>query len=411
MALLSDSLKDLITPELVSHAAEYLGEQEENITKGVDLILPSLLGFLLVGGNDLKIEDALKNAGKSKSENPADILSVFSGKTDDRIKNLIFDLLDSLFGERLGSFTSLIANNANLSNRSAGKLINMVTFTVCGFLGEKMVWDGISLSDLLRRLNSERAGFQSDIPDEVTALMGVAKGNPGRWEPSIFISETREDNVNKLKWLKWFIPLLMIFLLLFFWWKSCKEVESRSNGGGVQAIIMHVNEFASLSKDSSDVGKLTGLQLPNGMEILVHEGGIEDRMIAFLQSGRHKEVTSTELGGTWFDLDHIRFEFGSSTQLLPDSYRQLDNIAAILACFEDVKIRIGVYTDKKGEGYPTLKMSQERANTLKKIFSEKGLGNVILTAKGYGDRYAKTGMDAPEEERVADRRIAICFEK
>ncbi len=63
----------------------------------------------------------------------------------------------------------------------------------------------------------------------------------------------------------------------------------------------------------------------------------------------------------WFSFDDLNFKFGT-TELVPESKRQLDNIVAILKAFPDVKIKIGGYTDKKGDdaankNFPTIAQS------------------------------------------------------
>ena len=52
MANILNSLKEFITPELISKASETFGENPSAITKGIDSLLPTVLGGLVKKSND-----------------------------------------------------------------------------------------------------------------------------------------------------------------------------------------------------------------------------------------------------------------------------------------------------------------------------------------------------------------------
>ncbi len=142
--------------------------------------------------------------------------------------------------------------------------------------------------------------------------------------------------------------------------------------------------------------------LPGGIEIDALKGGIEDKLVAFLNDASTK-------GGkdVWFDFDNLNFKTGSA-ELTQESYAQVQNIAAILKAYSKLKIKIGGYTDKTGDSLTNLKLSQARADAvlegLKKMNADE---KQIVGAEGYGPQYAKAAVDAPDEERKKDRRISL----
>lgn len=142
--------------------------------------------------------------------------------------------------------------------------------------------------------------------------------------------------------------------------------------------------------------------LPGGIEIEALKGGIEDKLVAFLNDANAKAGKDV-----WFDFDNLNFELNSA-KITAESNIQVQNIAAILKAYPKVKVKIGGYTDKTGDSAANLKLSQERADAVLSALKNANAGAEQLTgAEGYGSQYAKAAADAPDEERKLDRRISL----
>lgn len=106
-----------------------------------------------------------------------------------------------------------------------------------------------------------------------------------------------------------------------------------------------------------------------------------------------------------YTLDNVHFDTGKPT-LRPDSYKELNEIAAYLALKEEQRIEISGHTDNRGIAADNLKLSQARANSVKTYLVRKGIGANRIIAKGYGD--AKPIADnASEEGRQKNRRTEV----
>jgi outer membrane protein OmpA-like peptidoglycan-associated protein len=144
------------------------------------------------------------------------------------------------------------------------------------------------------------------------------------------------------------------------------------------------------------------LALANKVEVTANKGGIEDKLIAFIND-EHQVASKS----SWFDFDNINFNSGSAT-LTKESQPQLENIAAILKSYPKLSIKIGGYTDKSGDSLTNLKLSQTRAETvLNQLKTLTNNSAQIVAAEGYGSQFAKADKNANEEEKKKDRRIAI----
>ncbi len=100
------------------------------------------------------------------------------------------------------------------------------------------------------------------------------------------------------------------------------------------------------------------VKLPDGVELDAYRGGIEDKLVTFLN-----DPASQGGKDVWFDFDNLNFQTGSA-ELTAESMKQVNNIAAILKAYPKLKIKIGGYTDKSGDASINKKLSQERADAI-----------------------------------------------
>ena len=153
-------------------------------------------------------------------------------------------------------------------------------------------------------------------------------------------------------------------------------------------------------KVPEQLGKLPMVKLPNGIELNVPELGVERKLIAFIVDAS-KPVDKT----TWFTLDRLEFDTGSAA-LKPSSMEQLKNIAEILKAYPKVALKIGGYTDNRGNPDANLKLSQKRAeNTMQEIV-KSGVDAKRLEAEGYGEKYP-VADNSTKEGRQRNRRIDL----
>lgn len=217
--------------------------------------------------------------------------------------------------------------------------------------------------------------------------------------------------------LKWLLPLIILGLLvvLGYWFcgKSTPPTPTNTNANTANKTNANANANAGNKADTNANGaatgadkKLTEVALPNGTKLQAFPGGIEDQLIKFIQSDEFKNGTNDTLKDKWFNFDDLNFKTGSA-QLVAESKRQLDNIAAILKAFPDVKIKIGGYTDKTGDDAKNKALSDGRAKAVKAELDKAGVGAQVPQAEGYGEEFAKVPETASDQERAADRKTAI----
>jgi outer membrane protein OmpA-like peptidoglycan-associated protein len=108
---------------------------------------------------------------------------------------------------------------------------------------------------------------------------------------------------------------------------------------------------------------------------------------------------------TWFDFDRLTFDTGKAT-LQVSSAEQLQNIAAILKAYPNVKIKIGGYTDNTGSKKANLRLSQDRATNVMQELVQRGVDRSQLEAEGYGEQHP-VAENSTAEGRQKNRRISL----
>jgi outer membrane protein OmpA-like peptidoglycan-associated protein len=139
--------------------------------------------------------------------------------------------------------------------------------------------------------------------------------------------------------------------------------------------------------------------LPGGVTLRVPAVGSESRLLVYVTSSAPLRTTD------WIEFDRIRFHTDSAS-LMSDSNDQLKSIADILNAYPRVHLTIGGYTDNTGDPAANLKLSEDRAMSVRNQLVGMGIAPDRLTAKGYGEANP-IATNATERGRAANRRVAF----
>ena len=101
----------------------------------------------------------------------------------------------------------------------------------------------------------------------------------------------------------------------------------------------------------------------------------------------------------------ILFDTGKAT-IKPASAEVLNNIAAILADYPNVKFRIEGHTDSSGSDALNKRLSEERAASVMNYLIEKGIPSELMTAEGYGEE-RPIADNKTSQGRRTNRRVEI----
>ncbi|MBP6385114.1 MAG: DUF937 domain-containing protein [Pseudarcicella sp.] len=404
-------LKNSITPELVSKAANLIGEDSNSTSSALTSVLPvlmgglatkastqsgasSLLGLINSGGHDGGILDnlgGLLGGGNASSG----LMSAGSG------------IVSSIFGDKVGGIVSLLSGFLGMKGSSVTSLMSLAAPMVMGIVGKQVKTNGLDAGGLMSLFSGQKDAIASAMPaglsDKMGGLLGFASSASGAASKvTNAIEETSEGGLPK-----WLLPVIIglgaIGGLLYFM-KGCNS--KTPDTGAVTEMIDSTSTAVGESVDSlatatvEGAKKMFNVSLPDGVTFDVPEGSLEDQIVKFIQDDKAAIDKSK-----WFNFDRLLFETGKST-LTAESNEQIDKTVSILKAFPKVKIKIGGYTDNVGNSASNQKLSADRAATVMNAIVAGGIDKARLTSEGYGDQHP-VGDNTTEEGRAQNRRIAI----
>lgn len=424
-----NTVKSYFSAEVINKLSVNLGETPEAVNRGLDLTIPTiLLGLQSKSQDDL---DNVLHASRQflSSFDTNDLFVNYFGNPagTDNSKYETQNLLASIFGDRLNSIVASIASYLNMKDESiAGLMGASLPAVLAGITHNGNNWNKESISSTLHANRSDFAvalptalglgTFGSlfadateppintpTTPDPVMPST-VEHTIPPRAEPEV--TPTQEAVPDERKGAGWWwllIPIILIVLWLFFG-KGCENKDEVDLRESTTTVPVDSTQMVTTSQR-----EYVDVTLPDGNVLKAYPAGIEENLIAFLQSD-YQQMTDDQLKDRWFDFDNLNFETGTAI-VTADSRQQLENIAAILRMFPDAKIKIGGYTDRTGDEELNEDISEQRAEAVKKFLEEKGLGNQVIDAEGYGSEFATVAAEASEQERAVDRRVAVSVRK
>ncbi|NJM25818.1 MAG: OmpA family protein [Bacteroidia bacterium] len=113
--------------------------------------------------------------------------------------------------------------------------------------------------------------------------------------------------------------------------------------------------------------------------------------------------------GTTVNLKSVLFERGTSN-LLEDSFPELDLVVEFLNKNPNVKIELAGHTDNRGIQSHNVRLSQLRVERVREYLVSKGIVANRVTGKGYGGSKPIASNEA-EETRQLNRRVEFIIKK
>lgn len=427
MSNLLDSLKGLISNELIQSTASALGEQESGISKAVSGILPTLLGGLMQSNPNTHsfLGDVLNHAGTQESLMGDLASSVHSNSVSPSL-SVGESLVKGLFGDKINGLGNLVSNFSGVKASSSNTLLNIGGTIIASFLGKKMASDGLNFGGIVNWLGQHASDITSAIPAGFTGFLGLSAPTSTVEAASNAPAAMSENQGGAMKWL---LPLILLGILaigLFSWLKGCNTAQVDNSTGSKDSMSLVENTDAALPSDSATAaaaaipteetghldeagnwivkkGEAIKIKLDNGVELDAFKGSLEDKLFSFI-----KDPNAVPGKDIWFNFEDLLFETGKST-LKAGSEKQLNNTVEILKAYPAVKVKLGGYTDNTGDSMKNVKLSESRAKTVHGQMINKGLTSTSFDTKpfeGYGPQFPVAENTTPEG-RAQNRRLSL----
>jgi outer membrane protein OmpA-like peptidoglycan-associated protein len=443
---LLDLLKDQVTGTLAKNAGSFLGESESNVASALGSAFPALLGSVIdtVGKGDQGANSIMKMIGGLDGNMLDNIGGIFSGGASsvNGLLNSGGGIVEALFGNKIGGVIDLISKVSGLKTGSTGSLLKMAAPFLISMIGKKVGGAGVSgLIDLVMGQKKHVAnampsglgsvlGFASNLFDSgkdavsgaanmagKTANAGYDAGKKVVGGAANMAGDVAEGAAKTGKsMLKWLLPLLLLLALLSWFGlrTGCNAVDSTVDTA-TDATAAVVDGAADVASDASTaIGDAAAgavnwtADALKGVFSVVDEAGkaaldkltfvtgsAGDQMVKFIDGGFN--------GNPLFRFNNLNFKTGSAD--IEDAV-EIDNIAAIMKAYPNLKIEVRGHTDNVGDAAMNKSLSDARANSVRGRLIVDGIAANRISTKGYGQEMSMATNDT-EEGRALNRRIEV----
>lgn len=418
-----DIVKNYLPGNLAAQISAATGDSETGISKVISAAIPIVLGGLISkSSNDSGgVLDMVKNAANS---GVLANLGGLAGRHDATAAGRfnIWSTLHNLFGDKLENIVGMLSGFGGVKPATAEHALGATAAASLGAVGKYAADKNMDASGLSSFLASQKGIISSMVPagfdfSQIGSWLGIGSMGAAAAatvseftappaEPISYAAVTQKRGGNN-----WLVPLVILAALGgLSWWLTkdgCNKSTTVSDTSMDTVVTTVAADTSTSTPTVAPVKESVVLTLPSGATINAYKGGIEDQLIQFIQSDEYKNAANDDaLKNRWFNFDNLNFEFGT-TKITDSSKVQLNNIVSILKEFKDVNIKIGAYTDKKGDDAANLKLSQGRADAVKAALDKAGVGSQLKGAEGYGEQFAAVPETETDEARAIDRKVAI----
>lgn len=431
MANIIDLAKGLFTNDTIAAASSSLGESHENVQKAVTGAVPAILaGLLNKAGSGGGISNLVNSASQLTSG--GDLGNLLGGATSGGSGSSWLSqgasLLQSIFGNKLGSIGNMLSGFSGIKESSASSLLSLAVPAILSLIGRHS--NGSDEKSILGYLNNQKDNIMSAVPSglDLSNALGVSSRSDISNKVSGALSgasDTVRNTVSSVEQTAkkgssgWLWILLLALAALLLWWllgkNGCNKgnetpatdtMQTDTSMQPAPATTENTSHYDSATGNYIyDVGPDKEIKLADGTVLNVGANSTEAKLFNFLNDASQNVDTVDKTKG-WITLDRVYFETGKSV-LTAESQQQLKNIAAILKAFPDAKVKFGGYTDNTGNGAINTRLSGERAAIALGELVKSGIDKTRLASEGYGPEHPVCAANDTDPCKAQNRRVDV----
>lgn len=436
MSNLLDTVKSKVGYSLAEHSAHFFGEEQSDTSTAVDGTFAAILAGMIQRVSYDKGAKDLHKILSNEMYRDYDIEDIFtrSPQTVNGLVNRGQHFLPSIYPGRLREATNSVAIESGVKKLTSSKMMKISAPLLLSVLGKHVQENNLDVNGLKSYLNAQKGSVESSVPK---GFMDAAELSAFGWKKKEVVVEPPKPKVKKepkpkkviekveekviptkeavvptttvsTPWWKWL--LLLLLLLVGVWLLATKIL-----GCGADKISSTVAASIPTEQIGEAIGK-TGDGVNKAMvgigSVL---GGINEAAKAMLDKVEFAAGSAGEQmmnyiskdgeGEGRFRFNNLTFATGSAN-IDGTSGLEVDNMAAILKTYEDVKVRIEGYTDNRGSAEGNLQLSKDRAESVRTRLISLGINEGRITTQGFGADNPIGDNEAPEG-RAQNRRIEI----
>jgi OmpA-OmpF porin, OOP family len=373
---LIENISSYLTPDIINKASALIHESPASTSMAMSGIIPTLLGSItnMVSspGGATQLAGLLTSGGHDGSM-LTHLSSLFSPTSVPTLIHQGEGVLNTLFGSKIDSVTSSIANFSGIGRSSAASLMAMAAPLVMSVIGRLWSTQNLNPSQLASMLSSQRSIITSAMPSGLTNLTGAHDVQGLR---SVTLAPMAVEEAEKGKnW--WPLLLLLAGALGLLWYLFGR---GKPNVGNAAVTLEQV-------------------KLCSGNTLALTSGSFNYNLARYLAEGNNADLPRT------FVFDNLNFD-SATTNLTPASHQTVDDLVTILKACPSAQVQLAGYTDNTGDAANNLALSTNRAVAIKDLLVAGGVSADRMTTIGYGQDRPLASNDT-EDGKARNRRTEL----
>jgi outer membrane protein OmpA-like peptidoglycan-associated protein len=361
MSLLTD-LFNTLDKRSLGGMADALGESDQSISRGMQSAIGTVLGGMATkSDNPTFLRKLLDLVPTGMGDVSWPSLAGSVGDPNSPMMSAGKRMLSTLFGGSEGMITRALGTGTGMQPNVISSLMAMAAPMVMGFLGKRVHDEGMSMGGLGNLLQREIPAIRGVLPAGVTDLLWPREHETVAASPVVAQTVAREKSPAR-----WVVPLLLLALIPGLFW-----LFSHMRRPTIQApSVGTANRSMPLGTANRAMP-----EAPRPMTVVIPKNL------------------------------NLYFETGSS-RLRPTSHEQLNAFATALAKNPDTHVMISGYTDNVGNPAGNLRLSQQRAETVKGDLIHDGISADRLSVQGFGQE-DPVADNTTTDGRQMNRRVFV----
>ena len=422
---LLDMVKGQLGGAVMDQVSSFLGENPANTQTAINAALPTVLSGLMNSASTTQgatgLLDMLKTGGHDGSI--FNNLSGLLGGGGEGMSGLLgggSSLLKMFLGDKVGGVADMIGSIAGIKSSSASSLLSMAAPMLMGILGKQVSGGGLGVSGLASLLMGQKDAVQAALPSGISSLLGFAglgdfKGAAETAAKTVTAAATTAATTSARETvaaveeassgfgslLPWILGAAALLGALWFF-KGCGDKVKAIDPVAAAAKLKAKADSTAAWALANTAVAVDGLKkvMVGGKELSFNTGSIEDQLITFVND-KAAAIDKKK----WFNFEGLNFDTNKAT-LKAGAEAKLANVAAIMAAYPAVTIKVGGYTDNVGKPESNKGLSDARAKTVMAELVKLGVAATRMEAEGYGQENP-VADNATDEGKAKNRRIDI----
>ncbi|HEY6273377.1 MAG TPA: OmpA family protein [Terriglobales bacterium] len=371
------SLLHTLDHNSVAQVASSLGESEQGVSRGLESSVASVLGGIAGKAEDT---GALRGIMNLLPENSGDLswTKLASGLATPGSPwiSTAKQLMSGIFGTGDTAVTNALSRESGIGAGSARTLLAMAAPMVIGFLSKRMKNEGLSTKDLGGILQRESGTIRSALPAGLSETFWPHAVGATASAVNPVIAQSVQPERHSNSWIGAASLAALALAGLWMWSHARRPVVYIAQPVGT------ANRMIT--------------EPTNNVDTNIPAKGLEPQLLSSIQNPN---------ANSWIDFNGLTFDSGSEV-LRPASAEQLNNIAATLKAYPNVRLKVGGYTDNVGTAEENMKLSRARAATVKAELVSRGINSDRLVTEGFGEMNALSNNNS-SDGRATNRRVAL----